>query len=482
MTSNLNALSQSSVLNVLPKSNKTNGVIKGRISARVDFRIVFVVAFIALLFFGALFGIVVGSPALGNRSISSTTLVKFNNATCSRLPQFNTIIQQKYIEWGDFNIEPNSHEIEANVLVRRLPKADFLEQRHIQKKIYDKLYRAAQDYLKIADQSDHPADQVLALHKARVLLKQADETIYFKIEDLESKIDKILCCEAKTCAMAAKLAVGSKAKLSWIFRGIRELNQGIKELNLDRQANPCLFRECKEKCKVAFSLWDYAGEVFLSHPEGKMELELPINLELVSSTNLEAAAVSYANAGKLLYHLRDDSSAVSLFAKALQIYKEINLTSFTLLQQAKLQEEVLDLSYQMWNLKRMDLKQLFTECLTTQRLYGELAQLSKTTNTHFVILQATYLRQAAYFAPSIEKSLDLYKTGKEILENLWISHQFECEHHRGFTLESLNSIRRSRSWNLEDSLLGYFRKMVAESEKLNADKNSIFNNLFNLFA
>lgn len=466
---------------------EAQGPLTGRASRHASWKSVFAIGAIMLL----CFGLVVGAPVpLDQRQVSHEP------ANCSMMPRFNPMIQRSYLPHGIVHFDPTPHEREATRLREELqfeqkyhPRWALEERtREINEAQAEACYHAARDYLQLADAQEHPADQAVALQRARGHLIKANDLVPHRVE--RATIEQVLLAEAQACSDAAKSAETPAEKLSWIFRAIREINLIV---DMTERTIPCLYSDHKGPCYAAADLWEDAGDIFMTCPSLNVAdfFFFDSDVFLITNSNEEAAAISYSRAG---YFMRAGaftsidwrSMSSELYLKAYQAYKKINFAQCTLEQQAHLLEEIVSLSFRIWMWsEKLGKEEVFQEIMTAQSIYEEAAKVTEWKRNHLLIMQASHLESAAKFAATAEDSLELLQRARDILESEWTHHPTDCLMDRVFMHPKVGrgQFVPSRS-SFDDSLLALLRKKVtdAENKLKQSDDGSILGAITSLFS
>lgn len=448
----------------LPSSEaepETQGPLTGRASRYAPWKCVFAIGVIMLL----CLGLVVAAPApLDQRQASHLP------PNCSRFPKFDHMARHEYLPHGEilFDATANACDIvrhcgkkscsDGEIWRSRDQMADGDESQNFA--CYEALLATAREYLKLADELEHPADHAVTLHQARIALEEAKrwDTGRFTLD----RIEQILLAEVEACSKAAQLADTPTEKLSWLLRAIREMNLPIAMTTGDIPS----LSDKKGLCFAEASLWEDVGNILASSTDSKAFHSFKVDglkLDFVES-NEESAAAAFTFAGLYLEAGRFTSidwqtMSSEFYLQAYEQYQKINDLS-DLLARLDIQEKKLQLLYRLRTRvvahDAISRANVFQEFMTTQQLFGMAAKESSKESTHYKIVQTRHLFNAAEFAPTKEEALKLYQRARNILENLLKRNPAAC-----FTDQVFSSNRLS-DWNVEESLLGQLRRKVKE--------------------
>lgn len=290
-------------------------------------------------------------------------------------------------------------------------------------------------YLERAATFEVPADRAVTLHRAREIVHQAQSKSYGAYRsELEYRSATILAEEVEACQQAAERAPTPYKKLKWVRRAMEEMNLPTSRLE---SSYSCFLKSHDNTCRVAASLWAQAAEAFLQYPErAENHCYGLINpFSEVFCDRLFAAARCFRNSAycqRTGTHVDDREKATKDLTRALQLQKNIDTSSWSLKDRAKLQEEIADTQYSLCAQYKAPSRvaelseKVCQESIEAHRLYDQLSQQNPD-NVYYQVKSAEQLYLAGNFAATPQRQVELYRQSRDLLEKSWSQDSDRCE-------------------------------------------------------
>ncbi len=429
-----------------------------------------VIAFLVFLPLGAA-GVALAMPR--NVIPQSPPGLQSSNGTCPTL-QISPAAIRSYLRHGN----SEAYSSAAAREIEDLQLEDFKEnrfdseqtkQRRLDEKKCELLTEAAVDFLKTADGEDHPAAKALALHQATDALEQAKGLSYdYRIRrDLGNRVEKLRAEEADACYESAKLAETPEEKLSWAARGLLELKVPLNPY----ESNPFSLRDNLPACDAAASLFYTAGQSFKQLDPQKYydhaALVRSNRMPISDARTQIAAAECLKYAGYYSRFSGNSEDTQATFDESIEVVKSIDTSSIPLEEQVELQERIVSTSIAARNaaegMQPALSARIVSESLIAEKMYQQLIESEKDLATYYTIQRAISLENAAYYAPNLTSSVELYREATGIVQDAWSQHPDECLDIRDFANRRYSLL--GPSFTIENSLLGRLRSSTLQVEQ-----------------